>query len=80
MPIEGKTPTEVLAKHVAEAPTPLATHGLTVPRKVGALVVRCLAKDPEHRPDSAMTLAGSPLPTTRARKHLISIGPRLWPP
>ena len=57
LPIEGKTPTEVLAKHVSDAPTPLATHGLTVPRKVGALVDRCLAKDPEHRPDSAMTLA-----------------------
>lgn len=57
LPIEGKTPTEVLAKHVSDAPAPLASHGLTVPRKVGALVDRCLAKDPEHRPDSATTLA-----------------------
>jgi serine/threonine-protein kinase len=57
LPIEGKSATEVLAKHVSEAPAPLASHGLTVPRKIGALVDRCLAKDPEHRPDSAMTLA-----------------------
>ena len=57
LPIEGKSATEVLAKHVSEAPAPLASHGLTVPRKIGALVDRCLAKDPEHRPDSAVTLA-----------------------
>ena len=57
LPIEGKTPTEVLAKHVSDAPAPLASHGLTVPRKVGALVDRCLAKNPDHRPDSADTLA-----------------------
>ena len=57
LPIEGRTPTEVLAKHVSDAPAPLASHGLTVPRKVGALVDRCLAKDPAHRPDSADTLA-----------------------
>lgn len=57
LPIEGKTPTEVLAKHVSDTPAPLASHGLTVPRKVGALVDRCLAKDPDQRPDSADTLA-----------------------
>ena len=57
LPIEGKNATEVLAKHVSEAPAPLASHGLTVPRKIGALVDRCLAKDPAHRPDSATTLA-----------------------
>jgi hypothetical protein len=57
LPIEGKTPTEVLAKHVSDLPAPLASHGLTVPRKVGALIDRCLAKEPEQRPDSAETLA-----------------------
>ena len=57
LPIEGRSATEVLAKHVSESPAPLATHGLTVPRKVGALVDRCLAKDPAQRPDSADTLA-----------------------
>ena len=57
LPIEGKTATEVLARHVSDAPAPLASLGLTVPRKIGALVDRCLAKNPEHRPDSADTLA-----------------------
>lgn len=57
LPIEGKNATEVLAKHVNEIPAPLASYGLTVPRKVGALVDCCLAKDPQRRPDSADTLA-----------------------
>ena len=57
LPIEGKTPTEVLAKHVTDVPAPLATQGLTVPRKVGVLIDRCLAKEPDQRPDSAHTLA-----------------------
>ena len=70
LPIEGKTPTEVLAKHVAEAPTPLASLGLTVPRKIGALVDRCLAKDPEHRPDSADTLAEQLSVAVQQRREL----------
>ncbi|MGH7677368.1 MAG: serine/threonine-protein kinase, partial [Gemmatimonadaceae bacterium] len=57
LPFEGKTPTEVLAKHVTETPPPLSTLGLTVPRKLALLVDRCLAKEPEHRPASAQALA-----------------------
>ena len=47
----------MLAKQVTEAPPPLASLGLTVPRKLASLVDRCLAKDPEHRPASAQALA-----------------------
>jgi hypothetical protein len=56
-PFEGQTATEVLAKQVTEAPPPLSSLGLTVPRKLASLVDRCLAKDPEHRPASAQALA-----------------------
>src|SRR5687768_8819922 len=70
LPIEGKSATEVLAKHVSEAPAPLASHGLTVPRKIGALVDRCLAKDPDHRPDSAMTLAEQLSVAVQQRREL----------
>ncbi len=57
LPFEGRTPTEVLAKHVTEPAPALASMGVAVPRKVGLLVDRCLAKEPEHRPANADALA-----------------------
>ena len=56
-PFEGKSATEVLAKQVTEPAPPLAALGVAVPRKVAGLVERCLAKEPEHRPDNAQALA-----------------------
>jgi len=56
-PFEGSSATEILAKQVTESPPTLASLGLTVPRKLAAIVDRCLAKDPEQRPKSAQTLA-----------------------
>jgi hypothetical protein len=57
LPFEGKSATEILAKHVTETPPQLSALGLTVPRKLALLVERCLAKEPEHRPASAQALA-----------------------
>jgi eukaryotic-like serine/threonine-protein kinase len=56
-PFEGATATEVLARQVTEQPPTLTSLGLTVPRKLVALVDRCLAKEPENRPASAQALA-----------------------
>jgi len=56
-PFEGKTQTEVLAKQVTEPAPPLASLGVIVPRKLGALIERCLAKDRTQRPESAQVLA-----------------------
>ena len=56
-PFEGSSATEVLAKQVTEPAPPLASLGLTVPRKLASLVDRCLAKEPGHRPASAQALA-----------------------
>jgi len=53
-PFEGKkTPRQFLAAHLSEQPSPLATIVTTVPRPVAELVMRCLEKDPERRPQSA---------------------------
>jgi eukaryotic-like serine/threonine-protein kinase len=53
LPFEGRSPTEVLAKQVTEAPRPLATVAGALPRRLVQIVERCLAKDPAERPQSA---------------------------
>lgn len=57
LPFEGESATQILAKQVTEAPPPLASLGISVPRKLTQLVDRCLAKDPAQRPASAQVLA-----------------------
>ena len=54
---EGRTATEVLAKHATEVAPSLVSSGIAVPRKIAALVDRCLAKDPAHRPATADAVA-----------------------
>jgi serine/threonine-protein kinase len=56
-PFEGRSATEILAKQVTEAPPPLASLGVSVPRKLALLIDRCLAKDPSRRPADADALA-----------------------
>jgi len=53
LPFQGRSPTEVLAKQVTEAPPPLTTVAGALPRKLVQIVERCLAKDPAERPQSA---------------------------
>jgi serine/threonine-protein kinase len=57
LPFEGKTATEILAKHVTEPAPAVGSLGVSVPRGVASLIDRCLAKDPEHRPANAQALA-----------------------
>jgi hypothetical protein len=57
LPFEGKTSTEILARQVTEPAPPLASLGISVPRKLALIVDRCLAKSPEDRPQSAEALA-----------------------
>lgn len=57
LPFEGKTATEILAKHVTEPAPAVGSLGIAVPRTVASLIDRCLAKDPAERPASAAVLA-----------------------
>jgi predicted Ser/Thr protein kinase len=57
LPLSGATHTEVLAKQVTEPAPPLLSTGMPVPRKLAALVDRCLMKEPHQRPESAQALA-----------------------
>ncbi len=65
---EGKTAAEVLVHHVSTAPRPLAERTTNpIPDDLAALIMACLAKDPNQRPISAqaMRLALSAMPAYR---------------
>jgi serine/threonine-protein kinase len=54
----GRTPVEVLLHHVKTAPVPPSQRvGTPIPASLEALVLSCLAKDPDERPESAEWLA-----------------------
>jgi serine/threonine-protein kinase len=54
----GRTPIEVLLHHVKTAPIPPSARvGTKIPPSLEALVLSCLAKDPDERPPSAEWLA-----------------------
>ncbi len=49
-PFTGHTPIEIASQHVSKDPTPPRERGADVGRNMEALILRCLAKDPEDRP------------------------------
>jgi TolB-like protein/tetratricopeptide (TPR) repeat protein len=56
-PFAGRTgASQLIAAHIAEVPTPLAVRAPAVPGNVAALVMQCLAKNPNERPGSANAL------------------------
>ena len=52
----GTSPVEVCAQHLYQQPEPLAAQGVAVPAELDALVLACLDKDPERRPQTALDL------------------------
>ena len=52
-PFEGGTPQALLAAHVTQAPEPVTAHRSTVPAAMNDLVMRCLAKLPADRYQTA---------------------------
>jgi tetratricopeptide (TPR) repeat protein len=56
-PFNAKAPHKLLAAHMSEAPEPITDHRPDCPAPLAELVMRCLAKNPEQRPQGAAELA-----------------------
>src|SRR2546428_7102181 len=57
-PFSGMSPQGMLAAQVTATPDPVTQHRATVPPALAALIMRCLAKHPADRPQSAEELLG----------------------
>jgi len=58
-PFSGRTATEILEKHVTEAPVPIRDVNPTIPKDFADAIMRCLAKDPWDRFPTAKDLGGA---------------------
>jgi eukaryotic-like serine/threonine-protein kinase len=52
----GTSVVEVCSQHLHQAPEPMSARGVTVPAQLEAIVLACLEKDPDRRPQSAAEL------------------------
>jgi len=55
-PFAGATPSALARAHMAERPVSLRTRRADVSPALDALILKCLEKDPDHRPPSATAL------------------------
>jgi serine/threonine-protein kinase len=53
---DGKSIMEVCGQHLHEEPTSLSARGLAIPAELEAVVLACLNKDPNRRPQNALEL------------------------
>lgn len=53
---DGKSVIELCVQHLHQAPPPFAERGVTVPAELEAVVLACLDKQPERRPQTAAEL------------------------
>jgi tRNA A-37 threonylcarbamoyl transferase component Bud32/tetratricopeptide (TPR) repeat protein len=55
-PFHGRTPQKLLAAQMGEIPEPVSALRVDAPPLLAQMVMRCLAKEPEARPQSAMAI------------------------
>jgi eukaryotic-like serine/threonine-protein kinase len=72
-PFAGKSPQQMLAAQVMEAPLPVTSRRPGIPAPLAALVMQCLEKDPAKRPQSAADLATLLDASTGTDPHLAAI-------
>ena len=69
-PFDGASGAEIVARQVTENARPVSTTGIAVPRKIAALIDRCLSRDPAARPASAAHFAEQLAETLEQRREL----------
>jgi len=87
-PFSGASPQAVLAAHVTRTPDPVSTHCDEIPRDLEAVIMRCLAKEPSDRWQTAdqlwnefgtvaqrMSGSGPALAGRQAHRHAIVVLP-----
>ena len=66
-PFSGDSPVAVAFKHVRDAPTPPSARNSNIPADFEQIIMTCLAKDPDHRYQSAADLRADLLRFRRGR-------------
>jgi serine/threonine protein kinase len=72
-PFAGKRAVDVVAQQVASPVPPIASTGVTVPRRLAQLIERCLAKSAAQRPASAQVLAEQLGSAIEARREVPAV-------
>ncbi|MFH8474726.1 protein kinase [Streptomyces sp. NPDC018000] len=75
VPFAGSTALGVLHRHLYEPPLPVRRMRPDIPEPLEALVLRLLAKDPQHRPSSAQEVYEHLAPLLPARGAGLPTGP-----
>jgi serine/threonine-protein kinase len=73
----GRTPMEIMMKHAGEAPEPPSARA-EIPSSVDQLVLRCLAKEPAERPQTADELAAAAAACARGLPAWSAVEAREW--
>jgi serine/threonine-protein kinase len=56
-PFSGRTPAAIFAAHANEEPVPISQYRRDVPPYLEKIVMKCLEKNPKHRPQNAAEIA-----------------------
>ncbi len=80
-PFANRSTHQLFTAHMGEPPVPIVTHRADVPALLGALVMKCLEKDPARRPQSAReVLQTLDAVSTGGARVVPSGGGRRWKP
>ncbi len=76
---EAKTVVETCSKHLLETPVPPSERlGRQIPEDLEALILRCLAKSPDERPQSAGAVRDALLRCAERSPYDLGAGSRFW--